>query len=148
MRFFAKFLILASIAGFLFTPALSRAEEERASCAGMTGLELSKCRLERVQSEAGFETQTDPVVIVGNLIGIFLSVLGVIFLVLTVYAGYLWMTARGDEQQVTKAKDVLKAAMIGIAITLGAYAISSFVIDRLQQSTTGELDEKVFRKAR
>ncbi len=69
--------------------------------------------------------------IVGIGIQAFLGLLGVIFLVLIIYAGYNWMTAQGEEEKVTKAKDTLQRAVIGLIIVIGAYAISYFVIDRL-----------------
>ncbi|OGL74144.1 hypothetical protein A3F28_00230 [Candidatus Uhrbacteria bacterium RIFCSPHIGHO2_12_FULL_57_11] len=138
MRLAISLLFLVSLFGFLSAPLPASAAEEKVECEGKVGLELAKCRLEGVETEAGFGAEIDPVVIVGNAINVFLSILGVIFLVLTVYAGYLWMTARGDDQQVTKAKDILKAAVIGVAITLSAYAISSFVISRLVQTSEVE----------
>lgn len=60
-----------------------------------------------------------------------LSLAGTIFLVLTVYAGILWMTASGNEEKVTKAKEIVTQAIIGLAITLGAYAITAFVTGKL-----------------
>lgn len=74
--------------------------------------------------------------IVGNLIQIFLGLLGVIFMALALYGGYLWMTARGNEQTVDKAKDTIKNAVIGLGIILAAYAITQFVIGALITSTT------------
>lgn len=65
-----------------------------------------------------------------------LSLAGTVFLVLTVYAGILWMTAQGKEEQVTKAKDIVTQAIIGLAITLAAYAITAFVTGKLNPSTT------------
>lgn len=60
-----------------------------------------------------------------------LSLAGTIFLVLTVYAGILWMTAQGNEDRVSKAKDMVTQAIIGLAITLSAYAITAFVTGKL-----------------
>lgn len=74
--------------------------------------------------------------IIGNIIQIFLGLLGVIFLALAMYGGYLWMTARGNEQIVDKAKDTIKNAVIGLAVILAAYAITQFVITALIGSTT------------
>ncbi len=65
--------------------------------------------------------------IIGTLIGVVLSFVGVLFLVLMVYGGILWMTARGNEQQVEKAKDLIIASIIGLIIVMGAYAITSFI---------------------
>lgn len=74
--------------------------------------------------------------LIGNLINIFLSVLGIIFVVMVVYAGYLWMTDAGGGEKVKKAKSLLGTAIIGIVITLAAYAISSFVITSLVEGVT------------
>ncbi len=63
----------------------------------------------------------------GGVVGIALSFVGTIFLILIIYAGVMWMTAAGNEQQVTKAKDILIAATIGLVLVLSAYAITLFV---------------------
>jgi len=68
---------------------------------------------------------------VGQIISILLSFVGVLFFILMIYAGILWMTAQGNEQQVSKAKNLLINATIGLIITLAAYAITYFVIGRL-----------------
>lgn len=64
---------------------------------------------------------------VGMIIGAVLSFLGVIFLILMIYGGYQWMTAAGDEQKVTKAKDLIRNAIIGLIVVLAAYAITAFM---------------------
>jgi len=64
----------------------------------------------------------------GKIIGVFLSMLGVIFICLVVYAGYLWMTAAGDNEKVKKAKDILQSAIIGVIIVSSAYVITYFVL--------------------
>ncbi|MBU4315145.1 Ig-like domain-containing protein [Patescibacteria group bacterium] len=92
--------------------------------------------LDQVGTASGL-MQTDLPTLIGNIIKVFLSILGIIFLVLTLYAGYLWMTAGGDDEQVKKAKDVLINATIGLIITLSAYAITSFIISRLTDATSG-----------
>lgn len=74
---------------------------------------------------------------IGSLINVFLSALGIIFLVLVVYAGYLWMTASGEATKVDKAKKLLGQAVIGLVITVGAYAISAYVIDAVSEASTG-----------
>lgn len=64
---------------------------------------------------------------VGSVIGIVLSYVGVIFFVLIVYGGLMWMTAQGNDQKVAKAKELIINATIGLIIVLSAYAITSFV---------------------
>src|SRR3989344_4596850 len=56
-----------------------------------------------------------------------LSLLGVIFFVLVLYGGVKWMKAKGDEKEVTAAKEIITNATIGLALVLAAYAISIFV---------------------
>lgn len=75
----------------------------------------------------------DPFIAV--LIKTVLSFLGVLFLILMIYGGVLWMTARGKEEQVTKARDLIIAAVIGLIIVLASYAISIFVINALSENT-------------
>lgn len=64
---------------------------------------------------------------VGTLIGTVLSYVGVIFFVLIVYGGLMWMTAQGNDQKVAKAKELIINATIGLIIVLSAYAITSFI---------------------
>lgn len=63
----------------------------------------------------------------GQIIGTILSFVGVIFLILMIYAGITWMVSGGNEQQVTKAKGMMVNSIIGIIIVFAAYAIISFV---------------------
>lgn len=69
--------------------------------------------------------------IVVKVINGVLGLLGVIFLALTVYAGFLWMTAQGNDENVKKAKGILTTAIIGIIIIIAAYAITNFVISAI-----------------
>jgi hypothetical protein len=75
--------------------------------------------------------------IVPNIIKNFLSVLGLIAVVLIIYAGFLWMTAGGNEEQVSKAKKLITNAVIGLIIIMAAYSIAYFVISRLSAASKG-----------
>lgn len=68
---------------------------------------------------------------VATVIKTVLALVGTVFLVLTIYAGILWMTAQGEEEKVTKAKEIIKASVIGLVIIMSAYAITYFVTSRL-----------------
>ena len=75
------------------------------------------------------QTLTDVAV---SLIQTFLSLLGIIFIGMILFAGYNWMTAMGDKEKVTRAKDTLISAAIGIVIIVSAYAITTFIFDTLK----------------
>lgn len=72
---------------------------------------------------------------VGYLIGIMLSFLGVVLLVLIIYAGWLWMTAQGDPKKVEKGQKIMRDAVVGLVIVLSAYALTQFVITQLSSSS-------------
>lgn len=73
--------------------------------------------------------------ILGGVVKGALSFVGVIFLGLMVYAGYLWMTARGQEDQIEKAQKIIRASVIGLIIAVGAYAITNLVVKEVVQRT-------------
>lgn len=89
---------------------------------------------------AGYVTEdvTGPEEMIAAVIQTALSFLGVVFLLLIIYGGYLWMTARGNETQVEKAKNLLMAAVIGLIIVVSAYAISYFVMQKLGEGTLNQ----------
>ena len=99
---------------------------------------VAKSNLEKTAGSggAGYDIdQKNPLEIVSNIIQIALSFLGVIFLVLTIYGGFLWMTAAGDESKVESARKMITAAIIGLIIVVSAYAISYFVMSKLIEKT-------------
>ena len=79
----------------------------------------------------GYDTSgsTDIYQIIGAVVNSVLGLLGVLFIVLIVYGGIIWMTAEGDEAKVEKAQTIIRNAIIGLIIIVLAYAISYFVID-------------------
>ncbi len=90
-------------------------------------------QLEKAREKTGYgpKDQNSPEVIIGKVIKGVLSFLGVVFLCSIVYGGFLWMTAAGNEERIKKAKQIISNASIGLAIALGAYAITYFVVERL-----------------
>jgi len=72
--------------------------------------------------------------LIGNIINIFIGILGIIFVVLVVYAGFLYLTAAGEDKKIEKAKSLLTQSVIGIIIILAAYAIANFVVTALTQA--------------
>ncbi len=68
-----------------------------------------------------------PSTIIGKVVGSALAFVGILFLILMIYGGITWMMARGNEQEVTKAKDLIIAAVIGLVIVLSAYAITAYI---------------------
>ncbi|MFA5886838.1 MAG: hypothetical protein WC863_03615 [Patescibacteria group bacterium] len=71
------------------------------------------------------------------IIQIVLGFLGTVFIILMIISGFRLMTAGGNEEQVQKATETIRTAIIGLIIVISAYAITYFVIYYLPFSSTG-----------
>lgn len=80
---------------------------------------------------------TDPRIIAARIINVALGFLGIVFLGIILYAGFLWMTAGGDPAKVTKAKGWIRNGVIGLIIILSSWAIAYYVINVLLNATGG-----------
>ncbi len=90
--------------------------------------------LEQVRQGTGLGSG-DIRTIIANIIRVALTLLGIIALAIFLYGGYLYMTAAGSEDKVSQARKLMINGVIGIAIILSAYAITSFIISRLSSAT-------------
>ncbi len=77
---------------------------------------------------------------IGDLLNVLLdtllkvgAIIGVFFVI---YAGFLFVTARGNDTQITKAKMTLLYTLIGLAIILGARVIIAIVKGTFTQIST------------
>lgn len=68
---------------------------------------------------------------IGKVVNVLLGLLGIIFFLVVLYAGFIWMTAQGDTDKVGKAQTMMTQGVIGVIIILSAYAISNFAINQL-----------------
>lgn len=75
--------------------------------------------------------KTDPRTIAVRVINIFLGFLGIIAVSLVIYGGFIWMTSGGNEEKITKAKSILKNALIGLVIILSAWGIVYFIFKKV-----------------
>lgn len=80
------------------------------------------------------------ILIIGNIIRVIISLLGVVLLGLIIYSGWLWMTAGGEEDKIKKAKDTMIRAIIGMIIVLASFAITTFIMNTLNQAIFGSGD--------
>lgn len=70
--------------------------------------------------------------LIGSIINTALGLMGIIFVIMVVYAGVLYMTDMGEGEKVKTAKKLLKTSIIGIILIVAAYAIATFVIDQIK----------------
>ncbi len=76
-----------------------------------------------------------------------LGVIGSIVLLMFVYGGYVWITSFGREERVTRGKDTMNHAILGLALVLGAYALMNFVIASVAGDRPSATLEETIQKA-
>ncbi len=75
---------------------------------------------------------------VGRYINFLLGFTGAIFLVLMMYAGYLWMFGGGNEDNIAKAKKIFPSSVIGMGIILLSYSITALIMNFVVGTTAPE----------
>jgi hypothetical protein len=99
----------------------------------LTGLDVAAG-----EGGAGFAAENaDSTVLIARVVNAVITISGVIFLILLVYGGMLYMLAGGSEDNVKKAKRLLVSSVIGLIIIVSSYAISFYVFEKLAE-VTGE----------
>jgi hypothetical protein len=91
--------------------------------------------LNNTRTASGVTGGSDLPTIIGSLINVVLGFLGIVLLFYVLRAGFLWMTAGGDEKQVKTAKDMIRDAVIGLVVIIAGFAISNFVLSQLVEVT-------------
>jgi hypothetical protein len=74
---------------------------------------------------------TDPNILIGKVIRAVLGLVGSLALVMFIYGGFTWMTAAGSSEKVTKGKNIIIWATIGLIVIFSAYALVKFVLTGL-----------------
>lgn len=78
---------------------------------------------------------TDPRVIVGNIIRAILGIVGSLALLMFIYGGFTWVTSAGNENKIAMGKNIIIWASFGLAIIFASYALVSFIIGSLVGET-------------
>jgi len=110
--------------------------------------ELEKVKKEVEKQGGSIVEEEDIVLKIVRIIRYFLDFIGIIFILMIIYGGFMWMTGFnpheftfGDEEQVKKAKKLLRDAIIGLVIIILARVIYYFVTKMLK----GEEHEAIIR---
>lgn len=84
------------------------------------------------QRAYGQDIPATPIEVVEGFVMVILGLVGTIFVVLIIYAGFKWMTSGGNEKEITAAKQTLQSSVVGLVIIVLAYAIAATVISWVQ----------------
>lgn len=86
----------------------------------------------------GAKAEEDPRKVIAEIIAFALSFLAVIFLALTVFAGFKYMTSGGNQDKAREATKLLQNAIIGLVIVLAAWALTRFSIVILNRAVRND----------
>jgi len=84
----------------------------------------------------GQEVKVDQTTFLNSLMMIvnyLLTFLGAVFMLGVIYAGFLWMNAKGNEEQINKAKEMLKQFIVGLIIILTSRVITEVILINIGQ---------------
>lgn len=76
--------------------------------------------------------------VIARLIQAILGITGSIALLMFVYGGFLFLISSGSPKLVEKGKEIMKWAVLGLVVIIGAYMIVSTIVGALEVSVAGE----------
>ena len=82
-------------------------------------------------------TNSDPRTVIGRIINIALSFLGVIAVGIILLGGFKWMTAGGNEEKTGEAKKLLGAGVVGLIIILASWGIATYLLSTFVSQLNG-----------
>jgi len=119
-----KFFLISIFIFILFSPLIAFAEQGAIGGPGVT---------EPVQLPNPLGTgaeKTNIPTLLGNVAKAILGIVGSLALVMFIYGGIIWMTSSGNAEQVTKGKNIVIWATIGLVVIFSAYALVNFVLTK------------------
>lgn len=123
MKLFSKIygLFIAIALTVVGVPVLAQSED----------INNLKKSLATTGGQAGLDTKIDLPTAIGRPISYLFGIIAVIFLVMSVTGGFLWMTAGGSEEKVGRAKTFIIGGVNGLIIMFFAYALVYVVLSAL-----------------
>lgn len=123
-RFGSTLAIVASMAvialGSIGTPVLAADECDTSS--GLSG------GMDCAKNDDMPEDLTGDNGIVTTVINTMLFIVGILSVIMIIYAGIRYVTAHGDKGQVEGAKNTLIYAIVGLIVSIVAYALVNWVV--------------------
>lgn len=121
----ARVAATIGLAASLALPAVALAQD------GLTAEDVGVTAIgSEIKLGAGDVRQT-----AARIINVALGFLGIVAVIIVLIGGFKYMVSSGSEEKTGDAKKLIVSGIIGLAIILSAWAITSFVISRLITAT-------------
>lgn len=65
--------------------------------------------------------------VISTVIGTMLFIVGLLAVVMLIYGGIRYVTSHGDKAQVTAAKETIMYAVVGLVVTIAAFAVVQWI---------------------
>lgn len=92
----------------------------------------AKTQIESAVNEVGgSENKTDVRGFIGNIIKTMFFIVGVLAVIVIIFAGVTFVMSAGNSQTIQKAKTTIIYAVIGLIVSILSYAIVNFVFSSL-----------------
>ena len=93
----------------------------------------------KIGSQFGGEKSNSLKIIIAGVVKVVLSCMGLVFVIMIIWAGWTWMTAGGNEEKVKTAMAQIRNGIIGLIIIMGAWAITVFVTTNINAAVNAKL---------
>lgn len=132
-----SWLIISLLCFSFFLPHLAQGQEgTNPQLVSVSPLDELK-KIQEVVTKELMPDYKDPILSIVQIINYLLNLIGVVFLIMIIYGGIMWMTARGNEEQAKKAKTILTSAAWGLVVVVLARVLYIFVRERISGAGGG-----------
>lgn len=133
-----RYLIVGiSLAAAAFVPATVAVQAQQAQFDQKVLQNLGQASKTPFGADTSGIARRTPGQVIGQIIKVVLGFVGTIAFIVFLYGGFLWLTARGSDEQVKKAKQYLFNGLIGTIIIILAYSLTYYVTDVVYKATAG-----------
>lgn len=88
--------------------------------------------IEKAGSTAGFPAKAPTVAeLTGQILNVILALTGILFTIILVWGGIMYLTASGDTERIATAKRMMSQSVIALIIIISAYAGTLFLFGQL-----------------
>ncbi len=112
-------LVTLFVASFHFADVMAQGLEE-----GGTGLQIAGTGDVAISSDIDKRPLGDVIL---SMVNFFIGFLGFIAVIVFVYAGVLWVTSGGNDEQITKARKIMTYAALGLLVVIMSFSIVRFI---------------------
>lgn len=127
-------LVAAALAGFVAIMWLSPSTYALDCSNPATAAEQTQCAINTAETGDPSSGETDKTTIyttIGTIINTLLFIVGILSVVMIIYGGIQYVTSAGANDKTKKARNTIVYSIVGLVVSILAFALVSWVIDSL-----------------